>query len=214
MEILSPQQIRESFVNCSRSEAEELPLPPGMHEVDWGRREFLGWRDPRVPQRGYVVVPTDDKPVGILLRASEASMRSHAPSMFGWCQDVQLANDVYFWSARHAGQAGRNGDTVGTLVCGSFECTVNVRRTHPAAVRRLRRRSGDRGAHRRPRPPRPALRPGRRRRAHLRRDWRRGPASWSPRTTLGSPPCSPSSSAPRGMRWSGRATDSAHCIWG
>jgi hypothetical protein len=131
MEILSPQQIRESFVNCSRSEAEEIPLPPGLHEVDWARREYLGWRDPRLPQRGYVVIPSGDGPVGILLRASEASMRSNVPSMCGWCQDVQLVRDVYFWSARRAGQAGRNGDTVGTLVCGSFECSVNVRRTPP-----------------------------------------------------------------------------------
>jgi hypothetical protein len=38
---------------------------------------------------------------------------------------------VYFWSARRAGQAGRNGDTVGTLVCGGFECSENVRRTPP-----------------------------------------------------------------------------------
>jgi len=131
MEILSPQQIRESFVNCSRSEAEELPLPPGLHEVDWARREYLGWRDPRLPQRGYVVIPTADGPVGIVLRASEASMRSHVPSMCGWCQDVHLTNDVWFWSARRAGQAGRNGDTVGTLVCGAFECSANVRRTPP-----------------------------------------------------------------------------------
>ncbi|WP_348787888.1 FBP domain-containing protein [Leifsonia sp. NPDC080035] len=131
MESLTPQQIRESFVNCSRADAEELPLPPGMHEVDWSRREYLGWRDPRLPQRGYVVVPTADGPVGIVLKASEASMRSHAPSMCGWCQDVHFTRDVYFWSARRAGQAGRNGDTVGTLVCGGFECSENVRRTPP-----------------------------------------------------------------------------------
>ena len=63
---LTQEQIRESFVNCSRSEAAELPLPPGMHEVDWSRREYLGWRDPRIPQRGYVVVPTENGPVGIV----------------------------------------------------------------------------------------------------------------------------------------------------
>lgn len=132
MESLTAREIRDSFVNCSRADAEELPLPPGMHEVDWSRREYLGWRDPRLPQRGYVVVPTPDGPVGIVLKASEASMRSHAPSMCGWCQDVHVTREVYFWSARRAGQAGRNGDTVGTLVCGSFECSENVRRTPPA----------------------------------------------------------------------------------
>ena len=131
MESLSPQQLRECFVNCSRSEAEALPLPPGAHEIDWSRREFLGWRDPRLPQRGYVVIPTADGPVGIVLHASDASVRSHTPAMCGWCQDVHYTREVYFWSARRAGQAGRNGDTVGALVCGSFECCENVRRIPP-----------------------------------------------------------------------------------
>lgn len=133
METLTQEQIRESFVNCSRSEAAELPLPPGMHEVDWSRREYLGWRDPRIPQRGYVVVPTENGPVGIVLRASDASIRSHAPSMCGWCQDVHATRDVYLYVARRAGQAGRNGDTVGTMLCGGFECSENVRRTPPPA---------------------------------------------------------------------------------
>lgn len=131
MESLTTQEIRESFVNCSRADAAELPLPPGLHEVDWGRREYLGWRDPRLTQRGYAVIPTGSAVVGIVLRASEASMRSHTPTMCGWCQDVHLVRDVYFWSARRAGDAGRRGDTVGALVCGSFECTENVRRTPP-----------------------------------------------------------------------------------
>ncbi len=131
MDSLTPDEIRSSFVNCSRADAETLPLPPGVHEVDWARREYLGWRDPRLPQRGYVVIPTADGPVGIVLRASEASMRSHTPSMCGWCQDVHYQRDVYFWSARRSGAAGRNGDTIGALVCGSFECTENVRRTPP-----------------------------------------------------------------------------------
>jgi hypothetical protein len=131
MDILSQQEIRDAFVNCSRSEADDLPMPPGLHEVDWSRREYLGWNDPRLPQRGFVVVPTENGPVGIVLRASDASMRSHAPTMCGWCQDVHLTHDVYLYVAKRAGQAGRNGDTVGTMLCGGFECCENVRRTPP-----------------------------------------------------------------------------------
>lgn len=44
---------------------------------------------------------------------------------------MRLPNDVVFFSARRAGAAGRNGDTVGTLVCSEFECSRNVR-TPPA----------------------------------------------------------------------------------
>lgn len=42
MDSLTPQEIRDSFVNCSRDDAEDLPLPPGAHEIDWERREYLG----------------------------------------------------------------------------------------------------------------------------------------------------------------------------
>ena len=38
-----------------------------------------------------------------------------------------------FFSARRAGKAGRNGDTVGTLLCENFECSANVRRPMPPA---------------------------------------------------------------------------------
>ena len=36
-------------------------------------------------------------------------------------------------STRRAGQAGRNGDTLGTLVCANFECSSNVRKLPPMA---------------------------------------------------------------------------------
>ncbi|AGW41327.1 hypothetical protein O159_12490 [Leifsonia xyli subsp. cynodontis DSM 46306] len=124
-------QSLDSFVNCSASEAADLPLPPGVHEIHWERREYLGWRDPKLPQRGYVVIPVAGRPVGLLLRASEASLRSHSPAMCGWCQDVHYVRDVFFWSARRVGRAGRSGDTVGAFVCGAFECCENVRRTPP-----------------------------------------------------------------------------------
>ena len=128
MDSLSQQEIRDAFVNCSRSEAAELPMPPGLHEVDWSRREFLGWGDPRAAQRGFVVIPTGSGPAGIVLRASDASMRSTAPAMCGWCQDVLPTHDVYLYVAKRSGQAGRNGDTVGTMLCGAFGCCENVRR--------------------------------------------------------------------------------------
>jgi hypothetical protein len=53
-------------------------------------------------------------------------------SQCSWCEDVHLPNDVAFYSAKRAGKAGRNGDTIGTLVCEAFQCSTNVRRRDPA----------------------------------------------------------------------------------
>jgi hypothetical protein len=60
------------------------------------------------------------------VRQSEGSTRSRAQC--SWCEDVQLPNDVALFSAKRSGQAGRNGNTVGTLVCAAFECSTNVRK--------------------------------------------------------------------------------------
>ena len=126
MLVLDEKSIRASFVNASRKEVSDLALPAGFASLDWDRLDYLGWRDPKSVKRAYVIVPLDDGPVGIMLRQAEASPRSRAQC--SWCQDVQLPNDVAFYSARRAGPDGRKGDTVGTLVCADFECSANVRR--------------------------------------------------------------------------------------
>lgn len=123
---LDSASIRASFVNASRKEVTDLVLPSAFDSLDWDRLDYLGWRDPKSARRAYAVVPLDDGPVGILLRQAEASPRSRAQC--SWCQDVELPNDVQFYSARRAGPDGRKGDTVGTLVCADFQCSANVRR--------------------------------------------------------------------------------------
>jgi hypothetical protein len=40
---------------------------------------------------------------------------------------------VAFYNARRGGKAGRNGNTLGTLICIDFECSTNVRRLPPPA---------------------------------------------------------------------------------
>jgi hypothetical protein len=123
---LLEKAIRDSFVNASRKEISDLTLPAGFAELAWDRLDYLGWRDPKRPRRAYAVVPVDEVPVGILLNQAEA--KPHARTQCSWCQDVQLPNEVVFFSARRAGAAGRNGNTVGTLVCSEFECSRNVRK--------------------------------------------------------------------------------------
>lgn len=125
--------IRASFVNASRKEVSDLALPPGFDGIDFDTLDFVGWRDPKMPKRSYVVIPAgpDDKPVGILLRQADAAPAARAQC--SWCQDVRLPNDVVFFSAKRAGSAGRRGDTVGTLICAEFQCSANVRKPPPPA---------------------------------------------------------------------------------
>lgn len=128
---VTERDIRASFVNASRKEVSDLTLPAGFAELDWDRLDYLGWSDPRLPRRAYVVVALDDRLVGMLLH--QAEQRISAKTQCAWCEDVTLANDVQFFSARKAGPAGRKGDTVGTLVCANFACSAAVRKLPPLA---------------------------------------------------------------------------------
>ncbi|GDY71934.1 hypothetical protein SAV31267_014190 [Streptomyces avermitilis] len=49
MRALTEQDIRDSFVNCSKGEAKRLAIPRDLDERPWDDLDFLGWRDPGRP---------------------------------------------------------------------------------------------------------------------------------------------------------------------
>jgi hypothetical protein len=128
---LTEQQVRRSFVNCSQGEAKGLALPKGFDSLDWSELDLLGWRDPKAPLRGYVVIEADGSPVGIALRAAETRMSSRTAVMCLLCQTAQPGDNVSLFTARRVGEAGRNGNTVGTYVCADLACSRRARTEVP-----------------------------------------------------------------------------------
>lgn len=127
MKPLTDNEIRASFVNASRREAKQANLPADLDlGLRWETLDYLGWVDLSNPQRAYAVVPVDDEPVGLLLRASERTRK--ASTMCAWCEDVFATSDVTLFVARRAGAAGREGNSLGTLVHADFSCSTHVRR--------------------------------------------------------------------------------------
>lgn len=131
MRPLSDAQIRASVINASRSERKNLTLPPDFDELDWDSLDFLGWRDPKFPNVGCVVIELGGEPVGLLMR--QAGTRPRTRPQCSWCSDITLPNEVVLYTTRRAGEAGRRGDTVGTLICEDFECPQNARKLPPSA---------------------------------------------------------------------------------
>jgi hypothetical protein len=128
---LSESEIRSSFVNATRGEIERIPLP-GLHEVIWESREYLGWRDPQSRLRGYLVHWSGDRPIGIVVRASEVALTRGISAMCSLCRTPQPSHQVSMFSAPRAGEAGRNGNTIGTYICDDLACSLIIRIT-PAA---------------------------------------------------------------------------------
>ncbi|WP_194764869.1 FBP domain-containing protein [Microbacterium sp. UFMG61] len=131
MRPIDERTLRASFINASRKEVSDLTLPPGFAELDVSTLDYLGWVDPKLPRRSYVVAWVDDVVTGVILQRAE--QRVTARAQCSWCEDVTLRNDVQLYVARKAGPAGRKGDSVGTLVCAEFGCSQNVRILPPLA---------------------------------------------------------------------------------
>lgn len=127
MNPLTEKQIRASIINASRGEATRATVPD-LDDVRWETLEYFGWHDRKAPLDSYVVLEIDGEPVGIRLRASDAS-RTGRKAICAWCEDVVVTDDASLYAARRGGPAGRRGDTVGTLICTNFNCSANVRRT-------------------------------------------------------------------------------------
>jgi hypothetical protein len=128
---LTEQQVRRSFLNCSRGEAQGLALPKGFAELEWADLDLLGWRDPKAPLRGYLVLEGADGPVGLAVRAAESRMSSRTAVMCLLCQTGQGGDAVSLFTARRIGEAGRNGNTVGTYICADLRCSDRVRTEIP-----------------------------------------------------------------------------------
>ncbi|KPG87072.1 FBP domain-containing protein [Frigoribacterium sp. RIT-PI-h] len=122
--------IRESFVNALPGGLDRLPIP-GLHEMLWEDREFLGWRDPQAPHRGYMVHWMDDRPVGLVVRSSSSSLRPGIAAMCSLCHSPQPATQVRLFTAPKAGEAGLNGDTLGTYICEDLACSLLIRVAPP-----------------------------------------------------------------------------------
>ena len=131
MRPIDERTLRASFLNASRKEVSDLTLPSGFAELEFEKLDYLGWVDPKLPRRAYVVTWVDDIATGVFLQRAE--QRVIARAQCSWCEDVTLRNDVQLYVARKAGPAGRKGDTIGTLVCTEFGCSQNVRVLPPLA---------------------------------------------------------------------------------
>ncbi|AZQ71624.1 FBP domain-containing protein [Streptomyces luteoverticillatus] len=128
MEPLGDSEIRASFVNCSKGEARRMSLPRELDGLPWADLDFLGWRDPGAPDRGYLVTERAGELVGVTLRVPQGGPRALTKTtMCSLCLTAHGGSGVSLLAARKVGASGRDGNTVGAYMCADLACSLYVR---------------------------------------------------------------------------------------
>ncbi|MFF9765767.1 FBP domain-containing protein [Streptomyces sp. NPDC053086] len=127
MRSLTEQDIRNSFINCSKGEAKRLAVPRDLDERPWEHLDFLGWRDPGAPDRSYLVTERDGRAVGIAFRFPVSRRGFLHRSMCSVCLTTHPGGGVSLMTARKAGAAGREGNSVGLYMCTDLACSLYLR---------------------------------------------------------------------------------------
>jgi hypothetical protein len=125
MRAASEQDLRGSFVNCSKGEAKRLTVPKALSGQPWDELDFLGWHDPAAPDRTYLVAERNDEFVGVVMRSAVA--KAHRSTMCTICLTTHPGAGVCLMTAPKAGPAGRQGNSVGTYMCSDLACSLYVR---------------------------------------------------------------------------------------
>ncbi|MDE0546128.1 FBP domain-containing protein [Microbacterium sp. C7(2022)] len=137
MRPLTEDDVRDVFRNATAEELRMLALPIEFMLADWDHLDFFAWRDPRTRSRAYLIVELDGQPHGIVLRSAESTSRARS-SMCNLCHTMQPGNQVKLFNARKGGEAGVNGDSIGTYICVDMSCHDNVRLAAPLAPSEFR----------------------------------------------------------------------------
>ena len=127
MQPLSVEEIRRSFVNSTKSLVKAMTPPRGFTELPWESLDYLGWRDPKAPNRAYLVVRREGGVTGIALSTQATGKPRRGTGLCDLCNTAHHVTDVALFAARRAGTAGREGNTVGLYICADLACSLYLR---------------------------------------------------------------------------------------
>jgi hypothetical protein len=97
---------------------------PDVDVVDWGVLDYLGWIHPG-GHLGYVVVPREHGPQGLVLRRTPFTPRRRRAQMCSWCHTLHRSGGVAMFSRTVDGSDGRR--SIGVQVCRNLDCSLRLR---------------------------------------------------------------------------------------
>ena len=137
MRPMTEDEVLDSFVNATPDELRVAALPHDFMLTEWDHLDFLAWADPHSRGRGYIVAEIDGQPTGVVLRRADGTSRARS-AFCDICRTMQPGNQVALFTARKAGDEGKQGNSVGTYICADLSCHENVRLAMPLAPNEYR----------------------------------------------------------------------------
>jgi len=116
MKPMSLESILAAFDPIDR----EGVAPPDLRGTNWTEIDFLAWKGPHDPTKGYMVVDLPERPVGLLLRLHP----SGRPGLCDLCHSIDRSSGaslavVESWATPRM--------SCGIHICGDLDCSAAVR---------------------------------------------------------------------------------------
>lgn len=124
MKAWSEGEIRGAFVNLSKGATARVNLPADLAETDWASVDFLGWIDPKAPERAYIAAEREGGLCAVAFRSGASALPRGRKTMCDLCLSV---GSVTLMAAPRRGKAGQRGDTVGSYLCADLACSQRAR---------------------------------------------------------------------------------------
>lgn len=122
--------LRDALGNVDAATRKTARMPRLRFTPAVEERDYLGWRDPSAPQRGYIFVDGANGPEGIMLTKTRTRNSAQRAVMCEFCRLPRRFEQVALFSAPIS-QLQRDQSTLGTYLCVDLDCNARVNALRP-----------------------------------------------------------------------------------
>lgn len=131
MQSRSGRELRSALLNVSESVRRTVRVPKRL-PLAWGEADYLGWRDPSAPQRGYILIEESGELKGIMLTHARLSASPSRAVMCALCHIPRRFEQVVLFTGT-AGASDRSLSSCGSYLCADLDCNVRVNTLRPSS---------------------------------------------------------------------------------
>lgn len=120
---------RAALGNVDEATRRTVRQPRVARKPPPAERDFIGWRDPSAPQRGYLFTEHTGELTGIMLTTTRTRTNASRAVMCEFCRMPRRFEQVALFTAGSA--QSKQQSTLGTYLCVDLDCNVRVNQLRP-----------------------------------------------------------------------------------